>query len=189
MKTDAKKVAILSLITVLPLCADIVPFPEEAIVHRSAIKSFNSDEVRRDTPYFAIGVIGPWQAPFIPGISMGKRFQWHHHGLDASVNTNTIGRVSLFTVNLDYLYYFSPDIEFQWYGGIGMNGGALLLHLKSKNESATGYFSPEFKIGNEFYNAKDDVRFVELIFSPLYLSPGVDKKMYPTVGARLGLGF
>lgn len=121
----------------------------------------NSD-IQSSLSYFDIGV-GPLPIP-IPNFGVGHRIQDNHHGADFSLKAATIVYVTQVKVNGLYHYYFTPNLQSQFYVGAGLGMSALLGHHDSFKRPRF-CLSPEFAFGKQYINEANDVRFVQVEIS------------------------
>ena len=78
----------------------------------------DEEPVKNSTAYVSLG-LGPFPIP-MPLFGVGGRFQDGHHGADVSLQGVSFGSsFSVLKENVDYLYYFKPNLASQFYAGFG----------------------------------------------------------------------
>lgn len=135
-------------------------------------------------PYVSLG-IGPAPVP-LPVFGVGYRAQWGHHGVNALVNASTVYYITGVKGSVLYNYYFKPNLDSQFYFGVGPAVGGLF-----SNKRAHGYGgAAEFSFGKQYRNQTGDVRFFEAEFDfPLVVDHKPHFVAYPVVVLNYGIGF
>ncbi|HEX2580013.1 MAG TPA: hypothetical protein VHK67_06410 [Rhabdochlamydiaceae bacterium] len=114
--------------------------------------------------YVSLGV-GPLPE-LMPIFGIGGRYQRGHHGFDGSIQFGTLGRS--FTVakeNLNYLYYFNPNLNSQFYVG----GGIAFTEMWSCGHMDV-LLSPQAVVGKQYTNKNGGVRYLQVQIDPVFLS-------------------
>lgn len=139
-------------------------FGEEYALEKTPItwKETAAVNVTSSIGYFSIGV-GPLPVP-LPNFGLGYRFQRNHHGFDLSLQAATIVAVTQAKVSLLYDYYFKPNLNSQFYMGLGASASGLFENKKHWKKT-TGSFSPELMFGKQYQNEAKDLRFLQLQIS------------------------
>lgn len=128
--------------------------------------------------YVSLG-LGPFPLP-MPLFGIGGRYQNGHHGFDGSIQFISFGRsFTLTKENLDYLYYFKPNLASQFYvgGGVGITEFWSEGHMRA-------FLSPQVILGKQFTNKTGDVRYFQAQIDPVFLDLNkAYKKGRSSVGA------
>lgn len=115
-------------------------------------------EVTQDFGYLSVG-LGPFPAP-IPAFAGGYRVQSGHHGMDTSLQVQTLIEITQLKVNLLYHYYPKPCLASQSYFGVGVGPSVV---FSNHWDRAQGFLiSPEFVFGKQYRNENDDTRFFQV---------------------------
>jgi hypothetical protein len=140
--------------------------------------------------YVSLG-LGPFPIPF-PLFGVGGRYQNGHHGFDGSIQFISFGRgFTLVKENLNYLYYFKPNLASQFYvgGGVGITEFLSDGHLQA-------FLSPQVIVGKQYTNKDGGVRYFQAQIDPVFLNLNkVYKKgrcsvgTYPAVVLSYGICF
>lgn len=124
--------------------------------------------------YVNIGVEPLFSAP---SFGFGYRIQKDHHGLDlsASIVCGNLDYASYFEeldyskakASLLYNFFFFPSLSSQIYAGLGIG----INYIGIEKCGAIVRFSPEFVLGKQYKNRKNDQRFIQiqLSFPGLYV--------------------
>jgi hypothetical protein len=114
-------------------------------------------------PYISLG-IGPLPIP-MPLFGVGGRFQSGHHGADLSFQGITWGssNSTILKENIDYLYYFKPNLSSQFYMGAGVSFTEFDPFRKCQT-----FLSPQLLVGKQYTNESGDVRFFQAQIEPVY---------------------
>ena len=113
--------------------------------------------------YVSLG-LGPFPIP-APLLGIGGRYQKGHNGVDGSLQFFTVG--SGFTIvkeNIDYLYYFKPNLASQFYVGGGIGLTETISHRKFN-----AFVSPQFVLGKQYTNDAGDVRYFQAQIDPVFV--------------------
>ncbi|MBM3198165.1 MAG: hypothetical protein FJZ58_02775 [Chlamydiae bacterium] len=102
--------------------------------------------------------LGPCPVP-LPSFALGHRNQWNHHGLDVSLSVTTVVAATQLKFTPMYLYYFTPNLQSEFYMGFGLGtsvamAGQTFLAL-----------SPEFVMGKEYRTEAGSRRFFQTSIS------------------------
>jgi len=119
--------------------------------------------VTHAAPYISLGV-GPLPIP-LPLFGVGGRFQSGHHGADFSVQGLTFGSSAstIFKENIDYLYYFKPNLASQFYMGAGLSFTEFNPFRKCQT-----FVSPQLLVGKQYTNESGDVQFFQAQIEPVF---------------------
>ena len=113
--------------------------------------------------YASLGV-RPLPIP-IPLFGLGWRYQNGHHGFDGSLQFVSFGKsLTLTKENLDYLYYFKPNLASQFYVG----GGVAFTEFWSHGHLRV-LLSPQVVVGKQYTNDTGGVRYFQVQIDPLFL--------------------
>jgi hypothetical protein len=127
--------------------------------------------------YVSLG-LGPFPLP-MPLFGIGGRYQNGHHGFDGSIQFISFGRSFTITKeNLDYLYYFKPNLASQVYvgGGIGITEVWSRGHMQA-------LLSPQVIVGKQYTTKEGSVRYFQAQIDPVFLDLNkVYKKGRSSVG-------
>lgn len=119
--------------------------------------------VKASYGYVSLG-LGPFPIP-MPLFGVGGRFQNGHHGFDGSIQFISFGRgFTLAKENLDYLYYFKPDLASQFYVGGGVSFTEIWSHRHFQ-----AYLSPQLVFGKQYTNEAGGVRYFQAQIDPVFL--------------------
>lgn len=113
-------------------------------------------EQKEGFPYLDIGA-GPLIP--LPTVGVGYRTQSIHHGFDMAARFSSIILVDQFKASALYLYYPKPDLDEEFY--IGLGGASFWVFPISKGHSSWG-FSGEWVFGKQFRNARCLRRFWQI---------------------------
>lgn len=113
--------------------------------------------------YVSLG-LGPFPLP-LPLFGVGGRYQKGHHGFDGSIQFISFGSgFTLAKENLDYLYYFKPNLESQFYVG----GGVAFTEVWGRGYMRA-LLSPQVILGKQYTNDSGDVRYFQAQIDPVFL--------------------
>jgi hypothetical protein len=102
----------------------------------------------------------------MPLFGVGGRYQHNHHGFDGSLQFFTLG--ASFTIareNFDYLYYFKPNLQSQFYVGGGIAVTEMISHRDFQ-----ALLSPQLVFGKQYTNSTGGVRFFQVQIDPAFLN-------------------
>jgi hypothetical protein len=134
--------------------------PSEVV---SPLKESETTPVTASFGYISLG-LGPFPIP-APLLGFGGRYQKGHNGVDGSLQFFTVGKS--FTIakeNIDYLYYFKPNLASQFYVGGGLGFTEIISHGHFK-----AYLSPQVVLGKQYTNEAGDVRYFQAQIDPVFL--------------------
>ncbi len=128
--------------------------------------------------YVSFG-LGPFTLP-LPSFGIGGRYQNGHHGFDGSIQFISFGKGFESTKeNLDYLYYFKPNLDSQFYVG----GGVGITEIWSRGHIQV-LLSPQVILGQQYTTKAGSVRYFQAQIDPVFLDLNhVYKKGRSRVGA------
>jgi hypothetical protein len=156
-------------IMILGFLASSFVFADEGIEVASLMQApivvkEEAEPVKASYGYVSLGV-GPLPLP-ASLFGVGGRYQHEHNGVDGSLQFFTLG--SAFTIakeNIDYLYYFKPDLASQFYMGVGVG----FTEFWSKHNKMAAYLSPQLILGQQYTNSSSDVRYFQAQIDPVFL--------------------
>ncbi|MBS0648376.1 MAG: hypothetical protein JSS10_04020 [Verrucomicrobia bacterium] len=154
-----KKLMTLGLLASSLAFADEAPNTETML----AVPADETESVKASYGYVSLG-LGPFPIP-LPLMGVGGRYQNGHHGFDGSLQFFTSGKV--FTIakeNFDYLYYFKPNLDSQFYAG----GGIGVTEVISDGR-LQAFLSPQVVLGKQYTNKAGDVRYFQAQIDPAFL--------------------
>lgn len=141
---------------------------------------------------------GPAPVP-LPIFGIGYRFQSNEHGFNVSLRSSTVVIYTNVKCGVHYFHYFNPNIDQQFYLGIGP---ALDGIFKTSGDRGNSYLiaSPELIFGKSYRSDTKARRFFEVsIDFPTFTNKanrcfeGVWKKTdvfwFPLVSLHYGWGF
>jgi hypothetical protein len=96
--------------------------------------------------YLSLG-LGPAPVP-LPQFGCGYRFQKGSNGFDANLLVTTVIQVTALKLGVDYLYYINPNIQKQFYWGIGPALIEIFHQHYSWNHACA--IAPEFIFGKQY---------------------------------------
>ncbi len=129
--------------------------------------------------YATLGGITPLLMFPIAGI--GTRIQSGHNGFDIGVQGTCFGNFFILKANATYLFYPKPNLQKQFYYGIGAG-----IERMEKEKTS---FSPEFVVGKQFTNDTGGRRFFEAQITPYIVDNHGHGTLIPGVIIRYGIGF
>lgn len=124
--------------------------------------------------YLNIG-IGPLPE-LIPSFGIGYRLQKNHHGFDVAGSIGktwmeTTGRASIL-----YNYFFKPNLESEFYAGLGV--GVKGTHFKELSKTEYAVY-PEIVFGKQYRNETNCQRFFQMqIGFPVFALDKIVKKTW-----------
>lgn len=107
--------------------------------------------------YFSVG-LGPFPFP-LPAFGLGFRKQIDNFGLDVSAQVSTLVFVTQVKTSLLYQYYPKPNLDSEFYMGIGP---ALSGLFGAYGCDSAFLISPELALGRQYKTKTDDTRFIEM---------------------------
>ena len=131
--------------------------------------------------YVCVG-IGPLPVP-APLAGVGWRYQKGHHGFDGSLQISSVLVINVAKINANYLYYFNPNLDSEWYLGAGV--GLLGTSIITSENRNRGYLSPQLVVGNQYTNKNGNLRHFQAEISPWLVGGGA----FPTVTLSYGFSF
>lgn len=135
--------------------------------------------------YFETG-IGPFPLP-LPEFGLGFRRQVDKHGFDGSFRVSTIVVLTQVNGSLMYQYYPKPNLESEFYMGVGLSGSGIFGDYKSHF-----LIGPDFVLGRQFKTKTDDIRFYQMKISWPTFAPNSHHDTvtyFPLVVFSYGFGF
>jgi hypothetical protein len=140
----------------LGLLASSFAFADEGSEVASMMKAPVSDcevpVVKASYGYYCVG-IGPFPAPLI---GVGGRYQNGHHGFDGSLQVSTLLFINTAKASANYLYYFYPNLDSQWYIGAGLSWMKVIV--LTVREPKPGFVSPQLVVGKQYMNKHGSFR-------------------------------
>ena len=119
--------------------------------------------VKASYGYVSLG-LGPFPIP-MPLLGVGGRWQNGHNGFDASIQFISFGRgLTLAKENIDYLYYFKPNLASQFYVGGGLGFTEVWSHRHMQ-----AFLSPQLVFGKQYTNEAGGVRYFQAQIDPVFL--------------------
>lgn len=113
--------------------------------------------------YMSLG-LGPFPIP-MPLLGLGGRYQNGHNGIDGSLQFISFGAgFTLLKENIDYLYYFKPNLKSQFYAGAGVSATEIFSHGKVHTS-----LSPQFIVGKQYTNEAGAVRYFQAQIDPVFI--------------------
>ncbi|MGL5264146.1 MAG: hypothetical protein ACRDAI_06200 [Candidatus Rhabdochlamydia sp.] len=106
--------------------------------------------------YLNIGIRGPL-SQLAPSFGIGYRAQKDHHGFDVSGSIDYFHDRTTARLNVLYNYFFKPNLESQFFAGLGLEAKAVYVHGDS-----CAFPCPIFAIGQEFKTKAGSQRIVQL---------------------------
>lgn len=104
--------------------------------------------------YYCVG-IGPLPFP-APLVGVGGRYQNGHHGFDGSLQGSSLIMINIIKANANYLYYFNPNLDSQWYIGAGV--GLTKPFSPMWRDKNSVYVSPQLIVGKQYTNKHGSIR-------------------------------
>jgi hypothetical protein len=119
--------------------------------------------VKASYGYVSLG-FGPVPIP-MPIFGIGGRFQSDHNGFDGSFQFISFGSgFTLLKGNVDYLYFFKPNLASQFYMGGGASASEVISHGRVR-----AFLSPQVILGRQYVNKGGDVRYLQAQIDPVFL--------------------
>jgi hypothetical protein len=87
---------------------------------------------------------------------VGGRYQNGHHGFDGSLQASSLLFFNFVKVNANYLYYFKPNLDSQWYIGAGAGLTQPFSSLSARRPAV--YVSPQLVVGKQYANEHGSLR-------------------------------
>ncbi|MEX0962219.1 MAG: hypothetical protein WDZ28_05135 [Simkaniaceae bacterium] len=157
--------------------------------------------VKNHFGYVDLGV-GPLPLP-LPQFGAGYRSQFQRLGADVHVSAlPLLTHATVLKGSFNLLYYFKPDLEKQYYVGIGPEVGAYFEHekwsFKAIDSHRGFYIAPNLTLGKEYTSDTGARRFLQtaIVFPAYWNSEKRYKKgkegrvaTYPFVTISYGWGF
>lgn len=175
-----KKMVFLGLVTTISLFADegsevvsIMQVPQAPINVCEEDQSISVEPViiepiKTSYGYFCVG-IGPIPLP-APLVGIGGRSQKGHHGFDCSLQISSLILISTAKMNLNYLYYFKPNLDSQFYMGAGLS----LIGVSSvTSDGWRVYPGPQLVIGKQYPSKKGSKCHFQAEINPWIFKKGV----------------
>ncbi len=122
-----------------------------AIVHAEETQP---EKVENAYGYFSYG----FGIPTFLSLKLGKRIQSQHHGCDFGVGITPLVDVTELHAFASYLNYPNPNLNSQFYWGLGIKGGGLIYEHKP----SFGYVGPGLILGKEFITNNGSRRFIQV---------------------------
>ena len=94
--------------------------------------------------------------PSLFTLNFGKRVQVNRHGLDISAGTTFFPGLYRIQNHIDYIFFPKPNLESQYYLGIGLQSILILSHAYAFRHQ------PEIMIGKEYIKKNGKKRFLEI---------------------------
>lgn len=156
------------------ICFMLLLAVSSVIAQENVAQPETPHKVKQEYGYLSFG-LGPFPI-LLPAFAGGYRAQSNHHGVDLSLQVQTVEFVTQLKANLLYLHYFKPDLCSEFYvgGGLGpsvlfgddyCSDGGYYLHINTHV-----LLSPEFVFGKQYRNERNDLRFFQMQIS------------FPTIG-------
>lgn len=125
---------------------------EVVSIMKAPISDFEVPVVKASYGYYCVG-IGPFPAPLV---GVGGRYQNGHHGFDGSLQVSTLLLISTAKVTANYLYYFYPNLDSQWYIGAGLSW--MKVNVLTVREPKLGSVFPQLVVGKQYTNKHGSLR-------------------------------
>jgi hypothetical protein len=127
---------------------------EVASMMKAPASDFEVPVVEASYGYYCVG-IGPLPFP-APLVGVGGRYQYGHHGFDGSLQASSLLFFNVVKVNANYLYYFKPNLDSQWYIGAGVGLTQPFSALIARRPGP--YVSPQLVVGKQYTNERGNPR-------------------------------
>jgi hypothetical protein len=125
---------------------------EVASMMKAPVSDFEVPVVKASYGYYCVG-IGPFPAPLV---GVGGRYQNGHHGFDGSLQVSSLLLISTAKVTANYLYYFKPTLDSQWYIGAGLSWmNVIIFTARAPNP---GSVFPQLVVGKQYTNKHGSFR-------------------------------
>lgn len=170
---------------------------ERVIPEQQLQKKEKAQPIKNTFGYVDLGV-GPAPLP-LPIFGLGIRTQRNANGFDANLQTSTVVYATQVKLNLLYLRYLKPDLDKQFYFGIGPGVSAIIRDTDRIIDKSIITVSPELVFGKQYRSDTKATRFFQTQISfPTYHSAekirdnGFNKKhiiWFPVVTFNYGWGF
>ncbi len=149
--------------------------------------SDSTKQVDSELGYFSVG-LGPFPFP-LPAFGLGFRKQVNNFGLDVSAQVSTLVFVTQVKTSLLYQYFPKPNLDSEFYIGVGPALSGLFGAYGCKSEFL---ISPELALGRQYKTKTDNTRFIEMrVNFPSYVPASRHNKVMwmPLVMFNYGMGF
>lgn len=119
------------------------------------------EEVSDRYGYFSYG----FGFPRLFFLNIGSRIQEGHNGFEYGIGVTPL--VFIYDVHafVSYLYYPKPNLNSQFYFGLGLSGGYASL-VGGQWKDAEGFFAPGFILGKSYKNDNIEKKFVQVSCAP-----------------------
>jgi hypothetical protein len=125
-----------------------------ASMMKAPVSDCEAPVIKASYGYYCVG-IGPLPFP-APLVGVGGRYQYGHHGFDGSLQASSLLFYNFVKVNANYLYYFKPNLDSQWYIGAGVGLTQPFSSLSARRSGV--YVSPQLIIGKQYTNKHGSLR-------------------------------
>ncbi|NGX50469.1 MAG: hypothetical protein K1060chlam2_00315 [Chlamydiae bacterium] len=140
------------------------------------------NEVHDTRGYFSIGV----GFPSIISLDLGTRIQHNHNGFDVGIGVTPLILIIEGHLYANYLLFPKPNLDSQYYFGIGAKVGVGALTYKWNKH--LGYVTPQILIGKEYLMEKNEKRFIQASLGGAYFTTK-GNKFLPTLQVSYGIIF
>jgi hypothetical protein len=139
--------------------------------------------------YLSLG-LGPAPLP-LPQFGGGYRLQRGAHGFDANEQFSTIYYLTGVKIGLDYLYYLNPDLQKQFYIGVGPALFGVFGNRDTLLHGSLFAVAPELIFGKQYMTDTGSMRHFQVNMNcPAYcIGNHKDVLYYPLVSFSYGWGF
>lgn len=103
--------------------------------------------------------------PCIYSLNFARRVQHNHDGYEIGIGGSPVLFAYEAHAFLNYLYFPKPNLDSEFYFGIGAQGGYASF-TTNKFGKGVGFLAPNLVFGKSFYKAENDRRFVQLNVAP-----------------------
>jgi hypothetical protein len=157
------------------------------------LKSDDIELIKTQTS-FAYGRIGAYDAGLLlPDCGIGYRFQHNHIGTDISCTLIPLFVANIFKITPSFLVHFKPNLQSEWYTGLGCGFWACMPMSKDLHLNAHFGFCPELILGKQYLNSNGKVRFIEgrlgIPFLRSFLGDPLDIVRQPAISIYYGIAF
>jgi len=145
-----------------------VPAVEQEDCEEQDVLQIEVIPVKAAYGYVSLGLMAfPYPVPLV---GVGGRYQKGHHGVDGSIQFMTNGRQTLTKGNINYLYYFKPNLASQFYLGGGLGS---MQYWRSGDSRGHGHLwgislSPQLVFGKQYKTKALGVHYIQMLIDPVF---------------------
>lgn len=105
----------------------------------------------------------------IPLVGVGGRYQKGHHGVDGSIQFFTHRGTTLMKENINYLYYFKPNLASQYYLGGGIGSMQAWSDSRGDDHLWGITLTPQLLFGKQYKTKALGVHYIQIQVDPVFI--------------------